>query len=183
MTMKRFAMAAFAAGSLAAASLALTSQAFAQASTDDGTFTASTTTTASISVSCPDNLSFGTLAVEPSNLSTTVTVAASTGAPATSSDTSVFVASGGGPAKCTVTNETDGNATASLSAATGTFSGTTLSGLSLKNGTDVLSADLELSKASAITNEDIFIGGTLTIPAAFSVHGTYTETVTLTITD
>lgn len=176
--MKRLAVAVMAVGSLA-----LTSQAFA-ATTDDGTFTASTTTTASISVSCDENLSFGTLAVEAINPEATVTVAASAGAPATSSDTAaVFVAAAGGPAMCTVTNETGSNATASLAAPTGTFTAPTLAGVSLKMGTDVLSADLTLSKTDNITNEALYIGGTVTIPTSFAAHGVYTETVTLTITD
>lgn len=176
--MKRLAVAVMAVGSLA-----LTSQAFA-ATTDDGTFTASTTTTASISVSCAENLSFGTLAVESGNAAATVTVAASAGAAATSSNTAdVFVAAAGGPAKCTVTNETGANATAMLAAPTGTWTAPTLLGVNLNKGADVLSADVTLSATSTIGNGDLYIGGTVRIPLSFALHGIYTETVTLTITD
>jgi hypothetical protein len=153
---------------------------------DTATFDATATTQAALSVTCGTNLRFGTIAVEPSNAQATITVAASTGAEATSSSTpdAYPAASDSGPGECAVTNETGSDATASLSAATGTFAGTTLSGVSLSDGgVDTLSADIELSKASAITNETLFIGGTLTIPAAHTAFATYTGTITITVTD
>ena len=69
----------------------------------------------------------------------------------------------GGPAGCAVTNETGGDATAALSGASGspgsgTLTGVVLTGTGAAAGS-TLSADLSLSKASAIGLETIYIGG------------------------
>jgi hypothetical protein len=174
--MKRFAFAVLGAGSLAAMSVS--------AMADTADFTVTATTQAALSVTCADNLRFGTIGVEPTNAAATITVAASSGATATSSDNAAAYPEGvSGPAACTVSAETGADATASLAGTDGTFAGTTLSGLTLSDGTNSLSADVTLSKAAAIGNETIYIGGALTIPAAHILYGAYTQTVTLTVTD
>lgn len=153
---------------------------------DTATFSSTATTQAALSVTCGTNMRFGTIAVEPSNAAATITVSAASGATATSSSTADAypAASDSGPGECTVTNETGSDATASLSAATGTFSGTTLSGMSLSDGaTNTLSADITLNKATAIANETLFVGGVLSIPAGHTAFATYTGTVTITVTD
>jgi hypothetical protein len=174
--MKRFTFAVIGAGSLAAMSVS--------AMADTATFDVTATTQAALSVTCGADLRFGIIGVEPSNAEATITVAASSGATASSSNNAAAYPEGAsGPAACTVTNEEGGDATASLSADTGTFSNTTLTGLLLVSGTDNLSANVELSKATAIGNETFYIGGTLTIPATHTAFGAYTQTVTLTVTD
>jgi hypothetical protein len=174
--MKRFAIAVLGAGSLAAMSVS--------AMADTADFTVTATTQAALSVTCADNLRFGTIGVEPTNAEATITVAASSGATASSSNLAAVYPEGtSGPAACTVTSEEGGDATASLAGTDGTFAGTTLSGLTLASGANTLTADVELSKATAIGNETFYIGGVLTIPASHTNYGTYTETVTLTVTD
>lgn len=150
-----------------------------------GTFTVTGTTMAALSVSCGTNLRFGTIAVEPTNALATITVNASAGATATSSSIgNAYAAGGSGPGACTIANETGADATASLSAATGVFAGTTLSGVSLSDGAlGTLLADVTLSKATGIGNETIYIGGALTIPALHTSFGNYTGTITITVTD
>jgi len=175
--MKRFAFAVLGAGSLAAMSVS--------AMADTADFTVTATTQAALLVTCADNLRFGIIGVEPINAEATITVAASSGATASSSNLAAVYPEGtSGPAACTVTNEEGGDATASLAGTGGTFAGTTLSGLTLNDGASgTLDADVELSKATAIGNETFYIGGVLTIPASHTTYGTYTETVTLTVTD
>src|ERR1700692_2070548 len=110
----------------------------------EATFTAAATTQAALTVSCTDNLRFGTVAVEPGNAPATITVAASGGSIAVSSALSAVYALGvSGPASCTVANETGGDATASLASASGTFSVKTLSGLKFVDaGAHTLDADV-----------------------------------------
>lgn len=169
--------------SFASASAVLCGSALA----DTGTFTASGTTQAALTVACGVNMRFGTIAVEPSNAAATITVNAAAGSTATSSSTADAypAAADSGPGECSVTNETGANATASLSAATGTFAGTTLSGVSLGDGvtTNTLSADVTLSKVTGIGNETLYVGGALTIPATHTAFATYSETITITVTD
>ena len=165
----------------AIAALSVAGNALAEDASD--TFNVTATTEAAIAVSCT-NLQFGTLAVRAENVQTTVTVAASDGATASSGDSSVVAGGTSGNGACTVTNEGGGDADAVLSGGGGTFNGTTLSSVLLGDGaSNTLSADIELSKASTITNETIYVGGTLTVPASHTTHGTYSETITLTVTD
>lgn len=167
----------------AVAALAVTGSAFAETAND--TFNVTATTEAAIAVSCTD-LQFGTLSVRAGNPQTTVTVAASSGATASSGDSSVVAGGTSGNGACTITNEGGADATAALSGGGGTFTGTTLSGASLSDGAatpNTLGVAIELSKASAITNETVYVGGTLTIPASHTTHGAYSETITLTVTD
>ncbi len=60
--------------------------------------------------------------------------------------------------------------TATLSAATGTFLGSTLSGLKLLNGGAMLNADLVLSAVAGIGNDTLYVGGVLTIPPSYRVR-------------
>lgn len=182
--MKRFAFVLVGAGSLVFAGQALAQE------TDSATFTASATTQEAISVACSRNLNFGTLAVQTTGGSqTTVNVPATSGGTATSSGSSVYVVSAGQSALCTVSGENNAgtaDGTASLASGAATFTGTTLSGVPLEDtgiGTGTLSADIELSQATAVGNGDLFIGGTLTIPANHAEYATYEATVTLTVTD
>jgi hypothetical protein len=148
------------------------------------TFTVTATTEAALTVTCGADLAFGVAAVEPSNAAATITVAASSGATASSSDASVHALGTSHPAACTVANETGGAATASLAGSTGTFSGTTLTGDTLTDvGLDTLSADLNVNKATAIGNETLYIGGVLSIPSAHTAFEAYSDTITLTVTD
>lgn len=167
----------------AAAFVASAGSAFAEEAS--ATFDATATTQAAISVSCGTNLRFGTLSVHGSNAEATVTVGASDGGTASSSNTSAVYAAAAdsGNGACTISNETGGDATASLAGSAGTFSGTTLSGTTLSDGTNTLSADIELSKAANISSETIYVGGTLTIPANHTNFGAYSDTITLTVTD
>ncbi len=167
--------------SVAILALGVAGPAFA-ASTD---FNTTATTAAALTVACADALRFGSVAVEPNNASATITVAPTIGAVAVSSSTADIYALGtSGPADCTVANETGGNATASLAASTGTFAGTTLSGVLIGDGgAGTLSADINLSTATGIGNQVVYIGGVLTIPAAYTDFNAYSQPITLTVTD
>ena len=182
--MRRFAFVVFGVGSLALAGQALAQE------TDSATFTASATTQEAISVVCSRNLSFGTLAVQKTGGSqTTVDVPATSGGTATSTGASVYVVEAGQSALCTVSGEDNtgtADGTASLASGGAVFTGTTLAAVPLDDtgaGTGTLSADIELSQAAAVGNGDLYIGGTLTIPANHAVYTTYEATVTLTVTD
>lgn len=157
----------------AAAFVASAGSAFA----DTSTFTVSATTQAGISVSCGQNLSFGTLGVESPSTESVITVAASLGASAVvDSGTGVTPLSGSQPAVCTVSNETDGDADAALSA--------TSIGLSAAGQTDLTASSLNLSKTTLIGNGDLYVGGSLTIPADHTGFASYTSgTVTVTVTE
>lgn len=147
-------------------------------------FTVSATTQPAVAVSCSENLRFGTISVEPNNSEGTITVAASSSGSATGSNSDVYPsASESGPASCTVTNSSGSDAGAQLSAASTGVSGAALSDVRLTDGNNSLSADIALSKASGIGNETLYIGGTLTIPAGHVNWGTYSETITVTITE
>ena len=177
--MKRFTLAVLGAGSLFAMS--------ASAMADTDTFTATATTQAALTVTCTENLRFGNIGIEPSNSAATITVAASSGATASSDHASVYPASGSGPASCTVANEDGANATASLAGGGGTWTAPTLSGITLTDGTNNLTATATLSETANIGDgsggDTLYIGGTLSIPANHLVFTTYTETLTLTVTD
>lgn len=181
-SMRRFAIAVVGAGSLAFAGQALAQE------TDNTTFTASATTQEAIAVSCSQNLNFGTLAVDPNGATAaTVTVAASSGATASSNNPEVYVVDGGQVAVCTVSGENGTDGTASLAATgAGAFSVDTLPAVPLEDqgaGTGNLSADITLSSATGIGDGDLYIGGALTVPAGHAVYSTYQATVTLTVTD
>lgn len=147
-------------------------------------FTVSVTTQPAISVSCSQDLSFGTVSVEPDNSEGTITVDATGSATATGSSSDVYPArSESGPAACTITNSSDSDATAQLSATSTSTSGAELSDIRLADGPNAVSADIVLGKSSGIGNETVYIGGTLTIPADHVDWGTYSETITLTVTE
>lgn len=147
-------------------------------------FTVSATTQPAVTVSCSEDLRFGTIAVEPNNSEGTITVDATSSASATGSNSDVYpAASESGPAACTITNSSGSDATAQLSAASTSVSGAELSDVKLTDGNNSLSADIALSKASGIGKETLYIGGTLRIPADHVNWGTYSETITVTITE
>jgi spore coat protein U-like protein len=147
-------------------------------------FTVSATTQPAISVSCSEDLNFGTVSVEPNNNEGTITVDANSSATASGSNSDVYPAtSESGPAACTITNSSDSDATAQLSATSTSTSGAELSDIRLTDGDNSLSADIMLGKASGIGNETVYIGGILTIPADHVDWGTYSETITLTVTE
>lgn len=178
--MKRFALVVFGAGSLAAMS--------ASAMADTDTFTATATTQAALTVTCTENLRFGNIGIEPTNNAATITVEAVANDTADSTDVTVYPASGSGPAKCDVANEDGANATASLAATGASWVAPTLSGVTLTDGTNNLTATATLSETTNIgdgtTGGDIlYVGGTLSIPAAHTVFSTYSATLTLTVTD
>lgn len=153
------------------------------------TFNATADVQAALTVDCTSNVRFGKIIYRAANSAAVVTVAANAGGAASSSDASVIPVSGNGSAACTIANEGgDGNAsdaTAALSGASGTWTSPTLSGVQLDDGaTHTLSADLTLSKAAAIGDETIYVGGALSIPVALAFPGVYTSSaVTLTVTD
>ena len=178
--MKRFALVVFGAGSLAAMS--------ASAMADTDTFTATATTQAALTVTCTENLRFGNIGIEPNNNAATITVDAVDNDTADSNDATVYPASGSGPASCTVANEDGANATASLAAAGASWAAPTLSGVTLTEpGTATLTATATLSETTGIGdvsgNDVLYVGGTLSIPAAHTVFSTYSATLTLTVTD
>lgn len=147
-------------------------------------FTVSATTQPAISVSCSEDLRFGTVSVEPNNGQGTITVEATSSATATGSGSEVYPASSdSGPAACTITNSSDADATAQLSATSTSTSGAALSDIRLTDGDRSLSADIVLGKSSGIGDETVYIGGTLTIPADHADWGSYSETITLTVTE
>lgn len=168
---------------LAAASASLLFSGSALAAT--GTLTVTGTTQAALTVTCDTDLRFGIVAVEPGNAAATITVNAAAGSGAISSSNSAAYPAGiSGPGACTVANETGADATATLSAGAATFSGTTLSGVTLTDAAlNTMTADVTLSKASGIGNETLYIGGTLMVPAMYSAFGDYSETITITVTD
>lgn len=173
---------------LLAATAAVGAASITGALADTATFTASGTTQAALSVTCGTNLRFGTIAVEPTNAAAVISVAASSGATASSSSTADAypAAADSGPGACTVTNETGTNATASLSATTGTWTSPTLAGVTLSDGgatPKTLTADITLGKTSGIGNETLYIGGDLDIPANHTAYATVTGTITITVTD
>ncbi|MFW6028420.1 MAG: DUF4402 domain-containing protein [bacterium] len=147
-------------------------------------FTVSATTQPAVSVTCTDDLQFGMISVEPDNTEGSITVDATSSATATGSDADVYPAtSDSGPAECTITGTSDSDATAQLSATSTTETGATLSDVKLMNGDSTLSALVELGKSGGIGDETLYIGGTLTIPAGHVDWGTYTETITVTVTE
>ena len=147
-------------------------------------FSVSATTQPAVSVRCSEDLQFGTVAVVPDNSEGTVTIDATSSATAIGSDSDVYpTTSDSGPAACTITGSSDSNATAQLSATSTSTSGADLSDIRLYDGDSSLSADIVLGKSSGIGDETVYIGGTLTIPANHVDWGTYSETITLTITE
>lgn len=147
-------------------------------------FNVSATTQPAISVSCTEDLRFGTVSVEPNNSEGNIIVDATSSAIATGSGSDVYPAnSDSGPAACTITNSSDSDATAQLSATSASTSGADLSDIRLTDGDRSLSADIVLNKSSGIADETVYIGGTLRIPANHVDWGTYSETITLTITE
>ena len=147
------------------------------------TFTATATLEEGLSVNCGGgNVDFGTVAV-PSGYAggDTVTVAAAT--TATASTTGNLVVTGGSVLTCSVTGAT--GATAVLSGGTATFTTDTLTGVTLteSGSSDTMLADITLSKATGIAAEDIYIGGTLTVPQG-NTFGIYTsDPITLTVSE
>lgn len=134
-----------------------------------------------LSVDCKADLRFGKVGIRGINGPASVSVEAVGGAVAYSTaPDDVIVIGDSGPAECTITGLS--TASASLSADIGVFSGSNLS-TTLVRGADSLTASLQLSKTSDISNETIYIGGTVLIPAAHSAYGTYTRIITLTVTD
>jgi hypothetical protein len=154
-----------------------------------GTFNASAEVNAAVTVDCTTDLRFGNIVYRAANTAAVVTVAATAGGAISSNDASVIPISGSGSAACTVANEAgegvSGDATAALSAAGATWTTPTLADVVLTDsGVNTLSADLTLSKTTAIGNETIYVGGALSIPTALAFPGVYTSgVVTLTITD
>jgi hypothetical protein len=151
---------------------------------DSASFTVSVTTQPKVSVSCSEDLRFGTISVAPDNGEGTITVDAASNAVATGSSLDVYPAgSDSGAAACTISNATGSGATAQLSAAGSGVSGATLSDIRLVNGDSSLSASIQLGKSSGIGNETVYVGGTLTIPADHMNWGSYSQTITLTVTE
>ncbi|UZJ45088.1 DUF4402 domain-containing protein [Marinimicrobium sp. C6131] len=147
------------------------------------TFTATAALEEGLSVDCASgNVDFGTIAV-PSGYAggDTVTVAAATGETAATAGN--LVVTGGSVLTCSVTGAT--TATAALSDGSATFTTDTLAGVTLteSGSSDTMLADITLSKATGIAAEDIYIGGSLTVPQN-NTFGTYTsDTITLTVTE
>ncbi len=147
------------------------------------TFNATATLEEGLSVDCAKgNVDFGTIAV-PSGYTggANVTVAAATGE--TAATTGNLVISGGSVLTCAVTGAT--SATAVLSDGTATFATDRLQAVTLTDpvSTNTMSADIILSKTSAISSENIYIGGDLTVNSG-NAFGTYvSETITLTVSE
>lgn len=175
---------------LAAMGLMAGSGAVWAAATAADTFTATATLTAAVTVTCAaSSLNFGTVSrVAGYTGAEKITIAAESGFAVTAG--AGLATNGASGVSCTIADETGNNATAELSALNASWSSLTLSGVVLDGAGDgsgkSLSADLTLSKASAIATDDIlYIGGELTVKNSTEApNATYTSgAITLTVTE
>lgn len=154
-----------------------------------GSFTASADLQPALTVDCTTNLRFGKIVYRAANTAAIVTVEATAAGAISSSDASVIPLNSSGSAACTIANEgsdgTAADATAALSSGGATWTSPTLAGVLLSDGSsNTLSAGLTLSKAAAIGDETVYVGGALSVPTALAFPGVYTsDPVTLTVTD
>lgn len=150
--------------------------------------TVQVTTGSPLSISCTESLAFGTISVPGNNTAGTVTVAASGGATAQGS-ANLAVSGTSGAVSCVVVAETTTETVSfSLSGGSGAFVPSTgAMPAQLKKGTDTLDASIQLNAVSGAlssgTVSNVYIGGTLTVPANFTTFGTYqSDPITITVT-
>jgi hypothetical protein len=139
-----------------------------------------------LDVTCTMPLNFGVISLLSGNSAGSVSVAPSVaGAVATS-----FLVTGHQAGRCDVT-DVSSIATIALSGGGGTWDAATrkLTGAILLKGSDSLEVVIEIDRStvdvtgSTGSGTPIYIGGTLSVPANFTAHGTYLETFTITVTE
>lgn len=142
-----------------------------------------------LSIECTDTLAFGTIIVPGNNSAATVTVAPSAAAVAVPQG-NVSVAGASAPVDCTVIADDDGPTSLSfaLSGGSGAFNPANGSMAAvLKKGSDQLDAVIQLNAVSGTVGAgaavNLYIGGTLTVPAGFTQFGNYqSDPITVTVT-
>lgn len=146
-------------------------------------------TDVALSINCTETLAFGTISVPGNNTQGSVTVGASQNATAVAQG-NLAVSGSSGPVSCSVVAASSGAETVSLALSGGSGAFVPATGAmpaQLKKGADTLDATIQLNAVSGSTASgvvsDVYIGGTLTVPANFTKFGIYqSDPITITVT-
>lgn len=157
----------------------------AHAGSTDDTFVASVTVTDALAISCTD-LNFGE-AIRPGGYTGGASIRLSATDGTVTAEPGILHGGGASRAACTVSGVQGGDATIAMSATGATWNGTNLGvvGFHKAGQANFMGGSLIPSKASAIGNETIYIGGNVSIqsPAGWDAGVYSSDPITVTLTD